>query len=87
MIYLTSDQHFNNYNILKYQADTRPFGSVAEMNEALIRRWNSVVKPDDTVYVLGDFIMGVAEKAQDILDRLNGNIKLIRGNHDSPAKP
>ena len=86
MIYFSSDEHFNNYNILKYQADTRPFNSVKEMNEELIKRWNSVVKHGDTVYVLGDFIMGVAEKTQDILDRLNGNIKLIRGNHDSRTK-
>lgn len=56
------------------------------MNEALIANWNKTVKPTDTVYVLGDFIMGVAEKTQDILDRLNGNIKLIRGNHDSRTK-
>lgn len=86
MIYLTSDQHFNNYNILKYEATSRPFDSVAEMNEALIANWNKTVKPTDTVYVLGDFIMGVAEKTAEILDRLNGTIKLVRGNHDSRTK-
>lgn len=86
MIYLTSDQHFNNYNIMKYEPASRPFGSVEEMNEELIKRWNSVVKPTDTVYVLGDFIMGVAEKTAEILDRLNGTIKLVRGNHDSRTK-
>ena len=85
-IWLSSDQHFNNYNILKYEAESRPFGSVAEMNQALINNWNNVVKPEDKVYVLGDFIMGVADRTQEILDQLNGEIILIRGNHDTLTK-
>ena len=33
----------------------RPFASLAEMDDALIRRWNEVVRPGDTVWHLGDF--------------------------------
>lgn len=87
MIWLTSDQHFNNENIIKYESVSRPFSSVEEMNETLIKNWNSKIKPGDEVYVLGDFIMGQGvESIPKILNRLNGKITLVRGNHDSPAK-
>ena len=54
MIWFTSDLHFNHLNILKYEPKSRPFENVAEMNEALIKNWNDRVKPEDTVFVLGD---------------------------------
>lgn len=86
MIYFTSDLHFNHGNILAYEPITRPFATIDEMNEALITNWNSVVKPEDTVYVLGDFAMGPASDVRGLVSRLNGTIKLVRGNHDTPAK-
>lgn len=49
------------------------------MNKALTENWNSVVKPEDTVFHLGDFAFGGISK---FLPYLNGNITLIRGNHD-----
>lgn len=52
------------------------------MNEALIANWNSVVSDEDTVYVCGDFFMGPLDAIPAILERLNGKIILIRGNHD-----
>ena len=81
-IWLTSDTHWSHENILKYC--NRPFGSVEEMNEALVNNWNSVVKPDDHVYHLGDFCFGNVEKWNWCLEpgRLNGHIHLILGNHD-----
>lgn len=80
--WLTSDSHFFHENILKYC--NRPFGSVEEMNEVLVKNWNSVVKPDDHVYHLGDFCFGNVEKWNWCLEpgRLNGHIHLILGNHD-----
>lgn len=82
MIYLTSDTHFNHKNILAYEPTSRPFASVEEMNEAIIEKWNSVVSPEDEVYHLGDFFMGQLTEIEPILNRLNGKITLIRGNHD-----
>jgi len=81
-IWLTSDTHFFHENILKYC--NRPFGSVEDMNEALVKNWNSVVKPEDHVYHLGDFCFGNVEKWNWCLEpgRLNGHIHLILGNHD-----
>ena len=52
MNFYISDLHFFHENILLY--DSRPFASVEDMNAEMVRRWNSVVKNNDTVYVLGD---------------------------------
>lgn len=78
--FFTSDTHFNHANIIRYC--NRPFKDVNQMNEALIENWNTVVKPDDTVFHLGDFCLGGAAEWTKILDRLNGKIYLILGNHD-----
>ena len=81
-LFFTSDMHGFHTNIIKYC--NRPFGSVEEMNEALVANWNSVVGPDDHVYNLGDFCFGNVEKWNWFLEpgKLNGHIHLILGNHD-----
>lgn len=86
MIYLTSDLHFNHVNILKYEPVNRPFETLEEMNETLIANWNAKVSAEDTVYVLGDLAMGTVEASRACIERLNGKIILIRGNHDSPKR-
>lgn len=86
-IWVTSDQHFQNQNIWKiYSHETRPFHSQEEHDNAVIDAWNSVVSPEDIVFVLGDFIMGAADGIQPVLNRLNGTIYLIKGNHDTDNK-
>ena len=77
MIYLTSDTHFGHTNILKYC--NRPFKDVYLMNKTLTENWNSIITPEDTVYHLGDFAFGGISK---YLPELNGDITMIRGNHD-----
>ena len=78
-IFLTSDTHFHHRGILKH----RPFETVEEMNETIVKNWNSVVRPQDTVYHLGDVVVwGTVPEEYDILKRLNGKIHLILGNHD-----
>jgi calcineurin-like phosphoesterase family protein len=52
------------------------------MNETMIRNWNSVVKPGDKVYHLGDVFFGDKEWFQRMWPRLNGSKRLIVGNHD-----
>ena len=86
MVRFTADLHFSHFNIIRYCK--RPYKNVHEMDLALIANWNRVVKPDDTIYVLGDFHMGRVEVAARILEHLNGKEKiLILGNHDSrPAR-
>jgi len=52
------------------------------MNDKIVENWNSLVKPDDMVFHLGDFCFGTLEHWKSIRSRLNGSIRLIRGNHD-----
>ena len=78
--FFTSDTHFNHGNIIRFCR--RPFDNAEQMNEALIRNWNSVVGQDDVVFHLGDFCLGGSAEWTKILDRLNGRIHLVLGNHD-----
>lgn len=81
MIYFTSDTHFGHANVIKYC--NRPFSNVHEMEQGLIDRWNNNVRKEDTVYHLGDLAFCKPYIAKDIVYKLNGNIILIPGNHDS----
>lgn len=56
------------------------------MNDAIIKNWNSVVKPEDTVYHLGDVGMGKRWEIVKCFNDLNGHIHWILGNHDKKAK-
>lgn len=81
-IWVISDTHFGHRNIIDYC--NRPFKDALTMSLAIRDNWNSVVKPDDIVYHLGDVYMGWNEQ-QDIgqfLGSLNGRKRLILGNHD-----
>lgn len=74
-IWFTADQHFGHANIIKFCE--RPFATVEEMDAALIANWNKVVKPEDTVYHLGDFTLGDQVAAQKYFTQLNGNICIL----------
>ena len=79
-IWFTGDTHFGHANVIKHC--NRPFKSADEMDETMIRNWNDRVSEHDSVYHLGDFSFSKGPKTREILDRLNGHIYLIRGNHD-----
>lgn len=80
-VFFTSDTHFGHNGILNYTH--RPYKNVDEMNQGLIDNWNSVIGKDDFVFHLGDFAFGGSELWCNILKQLNGNIVLIKGNHDT----
>ena len=79
-VFFTSDTHFYHSNIINFCG--RPFKNVEVMNETLIANWNSVVGPGNIVFHLGDFCLGGSAEWTNILNRLNGKIYLIVGNHD-----
>jgi calcineurin-like phosphoesterase family protein len=81
MIFFTSDTHFWHKSIIHYC--NRPWATAEEMNEGLIKRWNERIKPTDTVFHLGDFCFAGITKAQEIFNRLNGILNLVKGNHDN----
>ena len=77
--FFTSDTHFGDHRVLNLYP--RPFGGVAEMDAALVERWNAVVGPQDEIWHLGDFAM-TARGAEAVLARLNGRKHLVTGNND-----
>ena len=79
-IFFTSDTHFGHSKIIDYCK--RPFSSIEEHDKALIQNWNNIVGQDDTVFHLGDFAYGNSQFISNIIKQLNGNIILIKGNHD-----
>ena len=86
-IWVISDTHFGHANMLKFTEANgdlcRPgFADVSAMNECMIDRWNQTVKPGDKVYHLGDVAFG-QKTLDDIMPRLNGQKRLIMGNHDN----
>jgi calcineurin-like phosphoesterase family protein len=84
-IWFLSDTHFGHTKtVTEFKrhdgSPLRDFKHVDEMDEHLIERWNSVVKPQDHVYHLGDVVIN--RKKMPLLERCNGHKRLVRGNHD-----
>jgi len=82
-LFFTSDLHFGHKNILKFNPGTRAFSDTEEMDEHIIQHWNDTIRPKDTVYHLGDFSFLNNTKTVEIMNRLQGNIVWIKGNHDN----
>jgi calcineurin-like phosphoesterase family protein len=83
--WITADTHFGHLGVCKFLrrdgvTKLRPWDNPDEMDEALIKNWNSVVKDEDRVYHLGDVVIN--RKALHTLYRLNGRKVLVKGNHD-----
>lgn len=81
MRYYIADCHFFHEKLLE-RMDKRGFGSVGEMNQYMIDRWNGKVNRNDEVVILGDFSWGKVEETQELLSKLKGTLYMIRGNHD-----
>ena len=77
----TSDHHIGHTNILKHCAETRPFVSVEHMREAYVDAWNAEVRPEDTVWYIGDLALKFTFVTP-FLAQLNGTKHLLVGNHD-----
>jgi calcineurin-like phosphoesterase family protein len=83
-IFVSSDPHFGHGGMLTFLGydgrPLRPFGSIQEMDAAIIETHNQVVRPSDKFYCLGDVAM--ARKDIQVAGGLNGHRRLCRGNHD-----
>ena len=80
-VFIISDTHFGHASIIKYC--NRPFSSVEEMDETMIKRWNETVSNNDIIIHLGDVGLSNKEYITNIIKRLNGKKILIMGNHDN----
>ena len=82
-IYLTGDLHFNHKRILNTMQTRMHFLDMNEMNNYLINSINSVVTDRDSLYILGDVGLYIyKDDLRDIIMNLNGQIRLVMGNHD-----
>ena len=84
-VFLTSDTHFGHAGVCSFTRPNsdeklRPWTDPEEMDEFMVKAWNDRVRPNDKIYHLGDVVIN--RKALPIMDRLNGDKVLIRGNHD-----
>lgn len=79
-IYLISDTHFGHWFAVRFWK--RPFKDIKDMNNTLIANWNSRIKEEDVVIILGDFFAGNRLFLKYLLSNLNGEKILIKGNHD-----
>lgn len=95
-VFFTSDLHIGHFNIMKYcpnrlsavgltldQALADKSKAINLMNEYILDAWNSTVKADDEVYVLGDCKLSGSQWNEKIISKLNGKKHLILGNHDN----
>lgn len=88
-IFFTSDTHYGHANIVRGTSKwtdknmCRVFDTVEEMNNAIVKNINSMVKENDILFHLGDWSFGGKENIREFRDRLIcKNIHLILGNHD-----
>ncbi len=81
-VFFTADTHFGDHRAINISR--RPFANTAEMDEAMVERWNAVVSPDDVIWHLGDVARRPTDVAE-LLARLNGTKHLLRGNNDPDA--
>lgn len=72
--WFTGDTHFGSKRTL--ELSRRPFATDKEMDRIMISNWNSVVRPNDTIYHVGDF------GDYEISHQLNGKIHLLFGNYE-----
>lgn len=81
MNFYISDTHFGHKNIIKHA--NRPFDTVEDMDEAMMTAWNDTIRPNDTIYFLGDFSFSKPKLAIELLKSLRGNKVFVSGNHDT----
>lgn len=80
-VFFISDLHLGHLNIIRYC--NRPFKSLEEMEEEILRKWNETVGKDDVVFFGGDLVFGRRGKPPaHYLSQLNGTIYFVKGNHD-----
>lgn len=84
MIYITSDLHLGHNKDFLF--GPRGFSNIDEHDKAIVENWNSLILPEDDVYVLGDLMLNDNEKGISLIKQLNGNLHVILGNHDTDAR-
>lgn len=86
MIWFTSDWHIGHNKPFIYE--DRGFSSIEEHDTAILKNCNSLVKPDDTLWILGDLALGMNEKEWNRIYKslYCQDVHFIIGNHDTDSK-
>lgn len=84
MIYLSSDTHFGHDRGFIYAP--RGFSSVQENDEVIVERFNSILRPNDDLYLLGDQMLGDNENGINCLRQLTCKLHILWGNHDTDVR-
>lgn len=82
--WIVSDTHFGHDRIMVYEPcrlEAMQSQGYRNQNEWLIDNWNKTVGEDDLVIHLGDF----AFRDVAVIERLNGRILMVLGNHDKSS--
>lgn len=83
-IWFSSDHHLGHASIIKFTksdgSKLRDFNTIEEHDERILEAHNSVVKPQDKVYFLGDFFLN--HRNMPSIRKFAGHKRLVRGNHD-----
>lgn len=83
-IWFSSDHHLGHASIIKFTrsdgSKLRDFNTIEEHDERILEAHNSVVKPQDKVYFLGDFFLN--DRNMPSIRKFAGHKRLVRGNHD-----
>lgn len=74
--WIISDTHFFHENIGRYCNRSENW------QELIIKNWNNLISPEDTVLHLDDFALGKKNNLKQLTSILNGRLFLIQGNHD-----
>ena len=83
----TADLHFGHNAIT--ESCVRLFENIGDMNKAILKSWNARVTNKDHVYIVGDLYYGSRRaaglnEAIETINKLNGILHLVAGNHDMP---
>lgn len=74
-----SDTHFGHTKLIENLRGM----TVEEHDNLIINNWNNIVQKKDITYVLGDFCFEDPKLIEHYISKLNGNIRIIGGNHDN----
>lgn len=87
MNFFTADAHFTYKDDTIIYREFRPFKTLEEMNDKIIKIWNDQARKDDTIYCLGDFINYHWEDLDykthlSLVKKIKAKVILILGNNE-----
>jgi calcineurin-like phosphoesterase family protein len=81
-IWFWSDLHFG-HKMLHAKGYRKGYESIESHDALLVERWNATVGKNDRAYLLGDLSFHKPERTRELIEAMNGQLYLVKGNHDS----